>query len=409
MEKENNILNKNLNKSAKFLIASDLIYTITALFAETFLVAYFLNITDNNITQISLYFIIVYGLKAILQLIIGRFIKNNSKVRAKTMSIGIGIRAIFILYTFLLGENLKTNFVIIALIFGLSETLYWATHELIFIDVTNNNNRKDYMSIKKILSTIVKIVAPIVLGTSIDLYSFSKVAIYIFVLSVIQIILSLQIDSKEFSINNKGEPYSLKKYISILRENRLKSIRKFYGASFFFGIVLNTLATIVTVVTVMTFKTSFNLGVLTTIFSIFSIVSLFLYKKIDNKNSIKKLIIICSVFVMIGVIGLLLNISRETLIIYYFTYSITICIIDTAFNTKKGDLIKNYDIEKYNVEYVMLCEIFTEIGNVFGFTLMLIAGFVGSIISFKILLFLVTICIPIFIKLLIDIDKKNTN
>ena len=81
MEKENNILNKKLNKSAKFLIASDLIYTITALFAETFLVAYFLNITGNNITQISLYFIIVYGIKTILQLIIGRFIKNNSKVR----------------------------------------------------------------------------------------------------------------------------------------------------------------------------------------------------------------------------------------------------------------------------------------------------------------------------------------
>lgn len=405
MEKENKILNKKLNKSSKFLIASDLIYTITALFSETFLVAYFLNITDNNITQISLYFIIAYGIKAVLQLIIGRFIKNNSKVRAKTMSIGIVIRAIFILYTFLLGENLKTNFVIIALIFGLSETLYWATHELIFIDVTNNNNRKDYMSIKKILSTIVKIVAPIVLGTSIELYSFSKVAIYIFVLSVIQIILSLQIDSKEFSIKNNGEPYNLRKYIHVLRENKLKSIRKFYGSSFFFGIVLNTLATIVTVITVMTYKTSFNLGILTTVFSVFSILSLFIYKKIDSKSRIKRIIIICSVFVVISVLGLLLNISRVTLIIYYFTYSITICIIDTAFNTKKGDLIKNYDIEKYNVEYVMICETFTEIGNVFGYTLMLIAGLVGSILSFKILLLLVTLCVPIFTKLLIDIDK----
>lgn len=405
MENGNNLLNKKLSKSAKYLIASDLNYTITALFAETFLVAYFLNITDNNITQISLYFIIIYGIKAILQLIIGKFIKNNSKAKTKTMSIGIVIRAIFILYTFLLGENLKTNFVIVAIIFGLSETLYWSTHELIFIDVTNNNNRKDYMSIKKILSTIVKIVAPIVLGTSIELYSFSKVAIYIFALSVIQIILSLQIDSKEFSINNKGEPYSLKKYILVLRENRLKSIKKFYGASFFFGIVLNTLATIVTVVTVMTFKTSFNLGILTTIFSVFSILSLFLYKKIDNKNKIKKFIIICSVLVMVSVIGLLLNISKATLIIYYFTYSITICIIDTAFNTKKGDLIKNYDIEKYNVEYVMMCETFTEIGNVFGFTLMLIAGFVGGIVSFKLLLLLITLCVPVFTKLLTDIDK----
>lgn len=405
MEKENNILNKKLNKSAKFLITSDLIYTITALFAETFLVAYFLNITGNNITQISLYFIIVYGIKTILQLIIGRFIKNNSKVRAKTMSIGIVIRAIFILYTFLLGENLKINFVIVALIFGLSETLYWATHELIFIDVTNNNNRKDYMSIKKILSTIVKIVAPIVLGTSIELYSFSKVAIYIFVLSVIQIILSLQIDSKEFSINNNGEPYNLRKYIHVLRENKLKNIRKFYVSSFFFGIVLNTLATIVTVITVMTYKTSFNLGVLTTVFSVFSILSLFIYKKIDSKSRIKKFIIISSLLVVISVLGLLLNISKATLIIYYFTYSITICIIDTAFNTKKGDLIKNYDIEKYNVEYVMICETFTEIGNVFGYTLMLIAGIIGGIVSFKILLILVTLCVPIFTKLLIDIER----
>ena len=108
---------------------------------------------------------------------------------------------------------------------------------------------------------------------------------------------------------------------------------------------------------------------------------------------------------MISIIGLLLNISRVTLIIYCFTYSITICIIDTAFNTKKGDLIKNYVIEKYNVEYVMICETFTEIGNVFGYTLMLIAGLVGSILSFKILLLLVTLCVPIFTKLLIDIDK----
>ena len=120
MENENNLLNKKLSKSAKYLIASDLNYTITALFAETFLVAYFLNITDNNITQISLYFIIIYGIKAILQLIIGKFKKNNSKAKTKTMSIGIVIRAIFILYTFLLGENLKTNFVIVAIIFSSS-------------------------------------------------------------------------------------------------------------------------------------------------------------------------------------------------------------------------------------------------------------------------------------------------
>ena len=41
-----------LGKNAIFLISSDLIYTITALFAETFLVAYLLKITNDNMTQV---------------------------------------------------------------------------------------------------------------------------------------------------------------------------------------------------------------------------------------------------------------------------------------------------------------------------------------------------------------------
>lgn len=54
MEKEETIKNesKKLNKSAKCLILSDLIYTITALFAETFLVAYFNTILVNTRTNI---------------------------------------------------------------------------------------------------------------------------------------------------------------------------------------------------------------------------------------------------------------------------------------------------------------------------------------------------------------------
>ena len=175
---------KKLNKSAKCLIMSDLIYTITALFAETFLVAYFLKITNENIVQIALYYIIVKSLMGIGLILMGNFIKGKPNIRTKILSLGIVVRAIFILFIVILGNKLSNYFVIVAIFCGISETLYWSTHELIFIDVTSNENRKDYMSIKKILSTITKIVAPLVLGSTIELYSFTKIAIYIFVLSV---------------------------------------------------------------------------------------------------------------------------------------------------------------------------------------------------------------------------------
>ena len=49
-------MDNKIGKNAKLLISSDLIYTLTAVFIETFLVAYFLKVTNESITTISIYF-----------------------------------------------------------------------------------------------------------------------------------------------------------------------------------------------------------------------------------------------------------------------------------------------------------------------------------------------------------------
>ena len=48
-------MDNKINKSAKFLMTSDLIYTLTALFLKTFLVACFLKVTNDSIIQISIF------------------------------------------------------------------------------------------------------------------------------------------------------------------------------------------------------------------------------------------------------------------------------------------------------------------------------------------------------------------
>ena len=55
-------MENKIGKNAKLLIASDLIYTLTSVFIETFLVAYFLKVTNENITTISIYYILIYTL-----------------------------------------------------------------------------------------------------------------------------------------------------------------------------------------------------------------------------------------------------------------------------------------------------------------------------------------------------------
>lgn len=157
----------------------------------------------------------------------------------------------------------------------------------------------------------------------------------------------------------------------------------------------------------MTFKTSLNLGILTTVFSIFSMISLYLFNKLYQKKYSKKLLSCCATLIVLGVICLMVDINKTTLIIYNFTYNITIYILEVMFKIKAEDVVKEYDIEKWIVEYHTFTEGFMEIGRITGFSLMLIAGLLNEILYFKLLLLIVTICIPIYAITMYKVEKTN--
>ncbi len=392
-------MNNKIGKNAKLLIASDLIYTLTAVFLETFLVAYFLKVTNESITKISIYYILMYTLLSLGNVLMGKIIKKYPNKSQSIMSLGIVTRALFILLIVVLSDKIATNYILIAIVYAFSEILYWCAHELIYVDVTNNDNRKKYVSIKKILSKIVNVVSPIILGTSIELYSFTKIAIYVFILSVIQIVITLCIKI-DIEIGEKPK-YNFKKFIEYVRQNKLKKVQKYNMSGVAYGIVESSISTLIIIITIMTFKTSLNLGILTTIFSICSMISLMLYNKFYNKNSAKFILALCSIVVVAGVVGLLINISRTSLIIYNFCYIVTFCIFDVVYNTRKGDLIKECGIEKYREEYIGYTSISIGLGRVIGYLLMLIVSFTTNIIYFKILLAVVTLFAPVYCYLIV--------
>lgn len=391
-------MNKKIEKNAKLLIASDLIYSLTGVFVETFLVAYFLKVTNKNITTISIYYILIYTLTSLGNIVMGKIIKRAPDKSKQIMSFGIVARALFILFIVLLSEKIATNYILIAIIYAFSEMLYWCAHELIYIDVTNNDNRKKYMSIKKILCKIVNVISPIILGTSIEFYSFTKIAVYVFALSVIQILITLFIKT---NIKKEKRQYNFKEFIEYIKRNKLKKIQKYNLSAISYGIVESSISTLIVIITIMTFKTSLNLGILTTIFSAFSMLSLMLYDKFYNKNNAKFILALCSIIVVIGVIGLLINISKTSLVIYNFCYMVTFCIFDVVYNTRKGDLVKECKIDKYREEYIGYTSIGIGIGRIIGYVLMLIVSFTSNIIYFKILLAVVTLFAPIYCCLIV--------
>ena len=386
-------MEKKIGKNAILLIINDMFYSLISVFVETFLVAYFLKITNESIRIISIYYIIIYFLRSFGNVLMGKIIKKYSLNAKKIMCVGIIMRAMFILFIAMMADKIAANFIWIAILYAIAESFYWCAHELIY-ELTNNYNRKNYITNNRILIKVIKIVSPIILGASIELYSFSKIAIYVFVLTIIQIIISLLINTN--IKDNEQNKYSYKSFLKCIKENKLKKIRRYSLSSIAYGIVESSIKTLIVIITVMTFKTSFSLGALTTIFNIFSMLSLMLYNKFYNAKKAKFVLGLCATIVVLSVFGLLININKTNLIIYNFCYTITFAIFDAVYNTRKGDLVKECGLEKYREEYIGYTLIYLCMGRIIGYILMLIVSFTNDIIYFKILLAVVTLFAPIY-------------
>ncbi len=400
-------MKNKLDKSSRALMICDLTNSIISLFGETFLVAYFLQVSNENIVQVSIYYIIIYTLLGLGSIVLGNLLKSKPAKRIIIYRVGIIVKSIFILLIVLFKESISQYFIVFAILYGFAEALYWSAHDLMNIEIVDNENRKQYMTTKRILGKLINIVFPIILGTSIELTSFVNISIYIFVLTLIQIIISFSVDSNRFSTEGSEERYCLKNYVNSLSQEQKTKLNKIYKLAFIYGIMMDTIRVLVVIITIMTFKTSLNLGILTTIFAICSMISLYIFNKLYQKNYAKLVLSFCSILIVLGVLGLIINISKQTLILYNFIYSITIYILEVMFKIKADDIVKEYCIQNWIVEYHTFIEGFMDIGRITGFLLMLIIGLLNNIIYFKILLLMVTICIPIYSIIMYKIENNQ--
>ena len=177
-------MKNTINKSAKALMACDLTNSIVSLFGETFLVAYFLQISNENIVQVSIYYIILYALLALGSFLLGSVMKSKPQKRVIIYRFGIVIKSVYILLIVLFKEKISQYFIVVAMFYGIAESLYWSAHDVMNMEIVDNDNRKSYMTTKRILSKLINIIVPIILGTSIELTSFTSISIYIFVLTL---------------------------------------------------------------------------------------------------------------------------------------------------------------------------------------------------------------------------------
>ena len=388
---------EKLSKSAIGIMGSLLINNVLYMFVNTFMVAYFITLTNYDYKQISIYYALSFIAILLTFLTFGRIIKNKNQVWV--FRSGIIAYCLYILMLAFLKEKIVTYFAPLGFFYGIVQGLIWvAAHTLVNEHTQNNTNK--FISFKSIISKILKIFFPIVFGVSIELTSFSYVAKIVILLSITQFIFSLFIEDKAKTYDKK---YNLKEYINLIKNNdKFKTVYKLCICD---GIVNYLLETLIVILTVMTFKTTISLGVITTITAICSILSVYIFQYKLKSNW--KILKICNIMMISSVLLLLINISKPTIIIYNICTAIFLVILSNTGDTKRYEIVSENEIvvKDYIVEHQVVCEAILNITRIIAYILLFVISLFNNIVLFKILLLLVTIVILIYSKLLIKLKK----
>ena len=387
-------VNKNRNIIGR--MGAYLMRNILYMFLNTFMVAYFITLTNYDYSKISIYYIFTYFFLSLTFFALGRIIKNINQIIV--FRIGMILNSIYVILIAILKENIVNYYALLGVFYGIVQGFFWVSlHSLINEYVGNKTNK--FVSIKSIFDNALKILVPIVLGVSIEFTSFTYVANIVIFISVIQILFSLLIKD-ESAVSEKK--YDIKGFWLKYKNNEL--LKKCYKINSYSGIVNHLLDTIITIIIVMTFKTTISLGILTTLFSICSIISVFIYQtRIKNKKNFLSVATIALVF---SVLLLILKMNKITIIIYNLFSGIFLIVLKNIAEAKRYTVTEKIkEIEKdFLIEYHVVSECHINIARIIGYGVLFIASLFNNLIVFNLLLIVIMIIIYKYYNLIVSVE-----
>ena len=383
-------MKQNIGKNTKLLLVINTIRKIIDIFLGPFLTAYLFKVAIENVKIISIYNIFSYIAIAIIALVIGIILKN--KYEMQIFRIGMISKFIQLAILIILGDNVVNYIWLLAIIAGFSTETWSFPLNLFSSKLVLNDEKNVFVVYKTILSNLVKVLIPFLLGTIISKKSFGTTAMIILILSFIQILLSFKLKFKRI-YSNKNKKLNLIKEVNHIKNNR--KLQRFYMMKFLKGMTYEgALDTAVTLLIIMSFNSDFSLGVITSIISILAMLSSYIYKKVKDQEKLKVVIKISSIVIFISSIVLVFITNQFTIVTYnlIFTFFLQFIMVEEEVQTLK---YTNSDVinDSNRVETYVLLEIFLNAGRVLSYILLFVVGIYNKLYLLEILIIFLVLSI----------------
>lgn len=378
------------NISQKFLVA-DLAGKVINVFKDVFLGIYFLKITQGNIIDVSLYYIIFFMVYLLCLLIVNKMQKMNLVLMFR---IGIFLNLMQCIILLIVGENISNYIIPFAIFASIGNAFYYYPEQILIKRVNKTNNFQSYITKDQILKYTISIVLPILLGYCISKNSYKLAFIILIALIFISFVFSIFI--KEIEV--KHDKINLKQFfININKTGNKKLIKLLSYRTIFRGLSsFGVLSTLISIITFLVVSTEFSLGSISSFITIISILTIYFINKFVKRKSLTKAFVpiaaVQSIVVILLTFGMIyfdiekslhigtiaVSIGFLLVLLYNIVNGISNPIFETSNSIVYYECMCRQNIEtKDEPNYVFWFEIMINISRSIGYLILIFISMIG--------------------------------
>lgn len=350
---------KKLTKNTALLLIISALYTVSVALSDTFVNVYLWKI-EKNYLLIGWFNLIQYLAILIVFIISGKLTKKVDRI--VLFRLGVTFLAVFYLMVLLLGNASSEYYILLGLLIGIGEGLFWFSFNILYFEITEPENRDNFNGWNGLFTSSSGIIAPFLAGWFIAHKSGVTGYRIIFFISLAIFFLAAILSFFFYKRKSRGE-YRLKEAFQ-------ETVKKGDWRNIFFAMIAQgvregVIIFLVGLLVYISTENEFSLGTYTMIISAVASVTYFLVGKYIKSEWRNTSMMIGTILMAIVVIPMFINTNYTTLLIYGIGTSLFAPLYFIPLTSKTFDVIgRDKKSAELRSEYIVVRETGLNIGRI---------------------------------------------
>ncbi|MCA1031753.1 MFS transporter [Bacillus timonensis] len=357
-----------VNKDLILLLIIGGLYSLSIALSNTFVNVYLWK-QSGEFSDLGIYNLSIVVMQPLTFILAGRWAKKIDRVIV--LRLGVTSLALFFLAVLFIGESASQYLVLIGGILGIGYGFYWLAFNVLTFEITEPETRDFFNGFLGILTSLAGMIGPILAGYIIS--SMQKFTGYTVIFSISLALFTGAVILSFFLKRRSAEGEFL--FIRILKERKNnKNWRLITSAHFFQGLREGTFIFVITVLVFITTNSELALGKFGLVNSAVAFVFYYLATRLIKKKHRKKSIMVGGLLLYASIFLILFDVTYTRLIMYAIVIAIAYPILLVPYISLTYDIIgKGWNAAEMRIEYVVVREIFLNLGRIVSIISFLIA------------------------------------